>query len=230
MKTMGLIGGMSWESSIEYYRLINETVKERLGGLHSSKCLMYSVDFQVMVELMQAGDWERISFLLQEAAALLKAAGSDFVVICSNTMHRAVPDIEKNVGIPVHHIADAAAQSILKKDLKKVGLLGTKYAMEGEFYRKRLMDKFGLEAIIPDEGDRCTINRIIFDELCAGVINPASKEIFLTIIDKLIEEGAEGIILGCTEIPLLIKQEDVSIPIFDTMTLHAVSAVELALA
>lgn len=229
MKTMGLIGGTSWESSIEYYRIINEVVKEKLGGLHSSKCLMYSFDFQEIVELMQAGEWEKISGLMQEAARVLKDAGADFIVICSNTMHRAAPDIEKNVGIPVHHIADAAAQVIMKMGLKKVGLLGTKYAMEGEFYRKRLQDRFGLEAIIPDENERCTVNRIIFDELCAGVIKPSSKEIFKDIINGLIGNGAEGIILGCTEIPLLIKQEDVSIPIFDTMTIHAVSAVELAI-
>ncbi|KUO76077.1 MAG: aspartate racemase [Clostridia bacterium BRH_c25] len=228
MKTIGMIGGTSWESSIEYYRILNETVKEKLGGLHSAKCFMYSVDFQNVVDLMQVDDWEAVSVLMQEAAGIVKSGGADFLVICSNTLNKTAPDIEKNIGIPVHSIADAAAQKIKSMHIKKAGLLGTKYAMEGNYYKNTLL-KYGIEPVIPEEKDRELVNTIIFKELCLGIIKQSSRDIFKAIISKLQLRGAEGIILGCTEIPLLIKQEDVSIPVFDTMMIHAVTAVELAL-
>lgn len=230
MKTIGIIGGTSWESSIEYYRILNETVKEKLGGLHSSKCLMYSVEFQEVVDLMQAGEWNTLSVLMQKAAATVKNGGADFLIICSNTLHRYASEIEKNIGIPVHGIADAAAQEIKKTAIKKVGLLGTKYAMEGDYYKNTLQGKYGIETIVPEKEDRELIDSIIFQELCVGVISDESRRFMINIIDQLHSKGAEGIVLGCTEIPLLIKQKDVSIPVFDTMTLHAISAVEKALA
>ena len=229
MKTIGMIGGVSWESSIEYYRILNETVKERLGGLHSAKCLMYSVEFQNVVDLMQAGDWEAISILMQQAASIVKTGGADFLVICSNTLNKTAYEIEKNIGIPVHSIADAAARKIHNMGMKKVGLLGTKYAMEGDYYKNTLQNKYGIEPIIPAEKDREILDNIIFKELCLGILKQSSKDIIKDIIRKLQLEGAEGIILGCTEIPLIIKQEDVSIPVFDTLRIHAVTAVELAL-
>lgn len=229
MKTIGLIGGVSWESSIEYYRILNETVKEKLGGLHSAKCLMYSVEFQDVADLMNADDWDAVSAYMQETASILKAGGADFLIICSNTLNSTASEIEKNIGIPVHSIADAAAQKIQDMGLKKVGLLGTKYAMEGDYYRNTLRNKYGIEPIIPEENEREIINNIIFGELCLGIIKQSSKKIFMDIITRLQSKGAEGIVLGCTEIPLLIKQADVSIPVFDTMTIHAVTAVELAL-
>lgn len=228
MKTIGIIGGTSWESSIEYYRILNETVKMKLGGLHSAKCLMYSVEFQEISDLMQSGDWKAVSTLLQEVARVLKAGGADFLIICSNTLGAPAQDIEKNIGIPMLSIADATAEEIQKKNLRKVGFIGTKYAMEGNYYKNTLY-KHGIEAVIPEENDRATINSIIFEELCLGIITQDSREIVKNIIGKLQSKGAEGIVLGCTEIPLLIKQEDVNIPIFDTLTIHAVSAAELAL-
>lgn len=230
MKTIGIIGGTSWESSIEYYRILNETVKEKLGGLHSSKCLMYSVEFQEVVDLMQAGDWNSLSVLMQKAAALVKNGGADFLVICSNTLHRHASEIEENIGIPVHGIADATAQEIKKMAIKKVGLLGTKYAMEGDYYKNILQGKHGIETIIPEKEDRELIDSIIFRELCVGMIKDDSRKLVVNVINQLHSRGAEAIVLGCTEIPLLIKQKDVSIPVFDTMTIHAISAVERALA
>ncbi len=228
MKTIGIIGGTSWESTVVYYRILNETVKEKLGGLHSAKCLMYSLEFQNIVDLMQAGDWEAISVLMQETAGILKAGGADFLIICSNTLGVPAPEIEKNIGIPVHSIAGATAEEVQKMKLKKVGLLGTKYTMEGDYYKDTL-NNYGIETVVPEETDREKINSIIFDELCVGIIKESSREILKNIISKLRSKGAEGIILGCTEIPLLVKQENVSIPVFDTLMIHAVSAVELAL-
>lgn len=229
MKTIGLIGGTSWESSIEYYRILNETVKGRLGGLHSAECLMYSVEFQEVAELMQAGDWDSVSVLMQRAAGILKNGGADFLVICSNTLHRHASEIEKNIGLPVHGIADATAREIQKKGIRKVGLLGTKYAMEGDYYKSTLLDKYGIETTIPEEKERELIDSIIFQELCLGIIKQASRDILIDIINKLQLKGVEGIILGCTEIPLLIKQKDVSLPVFDTLTIHAVTAAEMAI-
>ena len=228
MKTIGMIGGTSWESTVEYYRIINETVKEKFGGLHSAKCLMYSVEFQNITDLMKVGNWEAISVLMQEIAGILKAGGADFLIICSNTLGTPAPEIEKNIGIPVHNIADATAGEIRRMMLKKVGLLGTKYTMEGDYYKDTL-HKYGIETVVPEKGDREAINSIIFDELCLGILKESSREAFKNIISKLQSKGAGGIVLGCTEIPLLVKQEDASIPVFDTMTIHAVSAAELAL-
>jgi len=228
MKTIGIIGGVSWESTVEYYRILNETVNKKLGGLHSAKCLIYSVEFQEITDLMQAGDWKAISVQMQEIASILKSGGADFLIICSNTLAAPAPEIEKNIGMPVHSIAEATAKEILGMKLKKIGLLGTKYTMEGDYYRNTLY-KYGIETVVPEKEDREAINSIIFDELCLGILKESSKEIFRNIISKLQSKGAEGIVLGCTEIPLLVKQEDVGIPVFDTLTIHAVSAAELAL-
>lgn len=228
MKTIGIIGGVSWESTVEYYRILNETVNKKLGGLHSAKCLMYSAEFHEISDLMQAGDWKAISVLMQETASVLKSGGADFLIICSNTLGTVAPEIEKNIGIPVHSITEAAAKEILGMKLKKIGLLGTKYTMEGSYYKDTLQ-KYGIETIIPEKEDREAINSIIFDELCLGILKESSREIFKNIISRLQSKGAEGIVLGCTEIPLLVKQEDVSIPVFDTLTIHGVSAAGLAL-
>ncbi|MGE5677370.1 MAG: aspartate/glutamate racemase family protein, partial [Pseudomonadota bacterium] len=219
MKTIGLIGGTSWESSIEYYRILNETVKERLGGLHSAKCIMHSVEFQEVVDLMQTGDWDSITRWFQSIAEALKSNGADFLVICSNTLNQTASDIEKETGMPVLGIADAVAVRIRSLGMKKVGFLGTKYAMEGDYYKNTLQDKYGIEKLIPEKEDRETIDAIIFQELCLGIIKRSSKDTVLGIISKLQAKGAEGIILGCTEIPLLIKQEDVGIPVFDTLAI-----------
>ena len=232
IKTIGLIGGISWVSSIEYYRLMNEMVNEELGGLHSAKILMYSVEFGEFSKeerLAKEGDWEALRKTMIDAAQGLEKGGADFIVICSNTMHSTAGDIEANVDIPLLHIADATGEKINKSGIRTVGLLGTKYTMEEAFYRDRLETKYGLRVIIPNETERELVNSVIFDELCAGNINENSKEKFIKIIDHLVEEGAEGVILGCTEIPLLIKQEDVNVPVFDTMTIHAQAAVEFAL-
>lgn len=229
MKTIGLIGGTSWESSIEYYRILNETVKERLGGLHSAKCIMHSVEFQEVVDLMQAGDWDSITRWFQSIAEALKSEGADFLVICSNTLNQTASDVQKNTGLPVLGIADAVAARIHSLGMKKVGFLGTKYAMEGDYYKNTLQDKYGIEQLIPEKEDREAIDALIFQELCLGVIKQSSRDKVLGIISKLQEEGAEGIILGCTEIPLLVKQEDVGIPVFDTLTIHAVASVDMAM-
>jgi len=229
LKTIGLIGGMSWESSLEYYRIINETVVSKLGGLHSAQCLMYSVDFNE-IELLQHQDkWDELTDIMVNIANALKKAGADFIVICSNTMHRMAYEIENRAGIKVLHIAEATGEKIAREGLKKVGLLGTKFTMEQNFYKKVLADEFSLEVLIPDGAERDIVHSVIYNELCKGIINPSSQKKYLQIIDNLILNGAEGIVLGCTEIPLLIKQEDVRVPIFDTTTIHAVSAVEYAL-
>jgi aspartate racemase len=228
MKTIGMIGGVSWESSIEYYRILNETVKERLGGLHSAKCLMYSVEFQTVVDLMEADNWDELSGLMQEAARVLKTGGADFLIICSNTLNQLAPEIKNNTGIPVLSIADSVARKIQSLGIHKAGFIGTRYSMEGDYYRETLQ-KYGIEYIIPEDSEREIINNIIFEELCLGVLKQTSKESLINIINKLQAKGAEGIILGCTEIPLLIKQEDVYLPVFDTLAIHADAAVELAL-
>ncbi|MFJ7953507.1 aspartate/glutamate racemase family protein [Lysinibacillus sp. NPDC096418] len=228
MKTIGLIGGMSWESSAEYYRLINMEVKRQLGGLHSATCILYSVDFQEIEHYQAKGNWERAGAVLGEAAHSLEKAGADFIVICTNTMHKVVDLIEAKINIPILHIADATASQIQKAKLKTIGLLGTKYTMEQAFYKERIGNQ-GIEVIVPGEEERNGVNRIIYEELCLGIIEQPSKEYYLKVIQKLIEEGACGIILGCTEIGLLIKQEDVQVPIFDTTVIHAIAAVEQAI-
>ena len=229
MKTMGLIGGMSWESSLEYYRIVNETVKEKLGGLHSCKCLMYSVDFGVIEALQHQNKWDELTKLMIEAAQNLKHGGADFIVICTNTMHKMAPEIETATGLNVLHIADVTGAAISKDQIQKVGLLGTRFTMEGDFYKKRLKDNYDIEVIIPEDTDRQIIHDIIYNELCLGVIKDDSRQKYIDIINKLCANGAEGIILGCTEIPLLIKQSDVLIPVYDTTKIHAESAVEFAL-
>lgn len=229
MKTIGLIGGLSWESSLEYYKLINEETKSRLGGLHSAQCIMYSFDFAPIELLMRQGKWDELTDAMIGAAARLKEGGADFIIICSNTMHKMADSVQSTVHIPVLHIADTVAARLNKQGIKKVGLLGTKFCMEGDFYRNRLRDNFAIVSITPEEKERELINDIIFKELCLGIITQSAKDQHKKVIDKLVLQGAEGIILGCTEIPLLIKQEDVTIPVFDTMSIHAAAAVDLAL-
>lgn len=228
MKIIGLIGGMSWESSVEYYRVINEEVKKRLGGLHSAKCILYSVDFDEIESFQSQNRWDLAGEILGEAAVSLEKAGADYIVICTNTMHKVIGLIQKNTSLPILHIADETAAEILNQGLKKVGLLGTKYTMEQEFYKSRINDQ-NIEVLIPGEQEISTINNIIFNELCLGKTVQASREYFKAVIQKLVAEGAEGIILGCTEIGLLIKQDDADIPLFDTTRIHALGAVDKAL-
>lgn len=228
MKRIGLIGGMSWESTQTYYKVINEAVNERLGSLHSAEIIMVSVDFQGVEECQSSGDWVKSAEILSDAAFRLERAGADFILICTNTMHKVVPMIQSKINLPIIHIAEATADELIKKDIRKVALLGTKYTMTEDFYKQRLIDR-GIEVMIPEANEIERINEIIFDELCKGVIKEHSKQYFQQIITKLYEQGAEGVILGCTEIGLLIKQEDVVIPAFDTALIHALKAVELAL-
>jgi len=229
MRTIGLIGGMSWESSQEYYRIINQTVKERLGGFHSAKIIMYSVDFEEIEKLQHQGKWKELTELMIDAAQRVEKAGADFVVLCTNTMHKMADEVQKNIKIPLLHIADATAEKIKEKGLGKIGLLGTKFTMEEDFYKGRLKEKYGLDVIIPNEEERQIVHDVIYKELCMGEIKQSSKEQFKKIIQNLVSNGAEGIILGCTEIPLLIKQEDVEVPLFDTTKIHAKAAVEYAI-
>ena len=223
LKTIGLIGGMSWESTVTYYKIINETIKEKLGGLHSAKCILYSVDFQEIEECQANGNWEKSGEILGEAANNLEKAGADFIVICTNTMHKVVNQIKEKISIPILHIAEMTAEKILEKGLKNIALLGTKYTMEQDFYKSKLIEK-GINVIIPDKNDIEIINEVIYDELCLGTINSDSKKKFLEIVDKLRNKGVEGIILGCTEIGLLIKNEDTDVPLFDTAIIHAEQA------
>jgi len=229
MKTIGLIGGMSWESSVEYYRIINQLTRKRFGGLHSAKCIMHSYDFDQIASAQREDDWDGLTDRLVDTARKLKVSGADFVVICTNTMHKLADDVQSRADIHVLHIADATGQKVKEKGLKKVALLGTRYTMEADFYRQRLTERYGLEVIIPDKNEREFVHSVIFDELCQGVMKPSSKEKFMTIIDNLVSQGAEGIILGCTEIPLLISQEDVDVPVFDTTQIHAEAAIEMAI-
>ena len=223
LKIIGLIGGMSWESTATYYKIINETVKEKLGGLHSAKCILYSVDFQEIEECQANGNWEKSGEILGEAAYNLEKAGADFIVICTNTMHKVVNQIKEKISIPILHIAEMTAEKILEKGLKNIALLGTKYTMEQDFYKSKLIEK-GINVIIPDKNDIEIINEVIYDELCLGIINSNSKKKFLEIVHKLRSKGAEGIILGCTEIGLLIKNADTDVPLFDTAIIHAEQA------
>ena len=229
MKTIGLIGGMSWESSIEYYRIINETVRAKLGGLHSAKSIMYSVDFAEIEVLQHQGKWDEAAELMIAAAKNVENGGADFVIICTNTMHKMADEVQKHIQIPLLHIADATAKTIKARGLRRIGLLGTKFSMEEDFYRGRLAEKHGLEVVIPTGEEREIVHRVIYDELCIGKINQASKEQYISIMDRLVKNGAEGIILGCTEISLLVRDEDSHVPLFDTTNIHAVAAVEYAL-
>ncbi len=229
MKTIGLIGGMSWESSSLYYQIINRTTQKKLGGVHSAKCLLYSVDFNEIALLQKEGNWEKLGELMIEAAQNLEKGGADFIVVCTNTMHKLSDQIEKNTSIPLVHIGDATAEKIKEKNFKKVGLLGTSFTMEQDFFKGRLLDKHQIETVIPDEKQRADIHRIIYDELVKGIINSESRNIILEIISDLIDQGAEGIILGCTEIELLITNEFTTAELFNTAEIHAKKAVEFAL-
>jgi len=229
MKTIGLIGGMSWESSLEYYRIINERIKQSLGGLHSAKCLMYSMDFHEVETQMNKNRWESVTRLILAAAQKLEEAGADCLVICTNTIHKVADDIEVSISIPLLHIADATGTSILQRGLKKVGLLGTRFTMEEEFYRQRLKEKYLLDVIIPTESERNIIHNFIFKELCLGIMNETTRKTFQEIMKSLSKRGAEGIILGCTELPLIIQEEDSTVHLFDSMDLHARYAVNFSL-
>jgi aspartate racemase len=229
MKTIGLIGGMSWESSAMYYKAINETVRDRIHPLENARSLMFTVNFHEIELLQHAGQWDEAGKILEDAAKRLEAGGADCVVLCTNTMHKLSPWIENAVSIPLIHIADATAEKIKARGMNKIGLLGTGFTMEQEFYKGRLTEKFGLEVIVPEKTDRDIVHRVIYDELCAGKVVAESKLEYVRIMQDLIAKGCEGIILGCTEIMLLVGQEDSSVPVFDTTTIHAVAAVDFAL-
>ncbi|MEC1336190.1 aspartate/glutamate racemase family protein [Bacillus velezensis] len=228
MKTIGLIGGMSWESSAEYYRIINEEIKKKLGGLHSAKCLLYSVDFKEIEHYQSIGAWDKAGEALGQVAKSLEKAGADFIVICTNTMHKVLGYIQEMITIPILHIADATAEQIIRQDIRSVGLLGTKYTMEQDFYKSRIASH-DINVIVPDDDERELINNIIYQELCLGEIKQSSKNIYKKIINNLVDRGAEGIILGCTEIGLLVKAEDSKVPLFDTTLIHAQKAVNKSL-
>jgi aspartate racemase len=229
MKTIGLIGGMSWESSIEYYRIINQEVRKKLGGTHSARSVMISVDFAEIEKLQHEGRWGEATEILVSTAKNLESAGADFIVLCTNTMHKMADAIVKNTHIPFLHIADATAEKVKAAGISKIGLLGTRFTMEEDFYKKRLIENFGLNVIVPDEINRSYIHNVIYDELVKGKIFQESKKGFIAIIEKLIANGAQGIILGCTEIGLLVAQKDCRVRVFDTTSLHAEAAVDLAL-
>ena len=229
MKTIGLIGGMSWESSIEYYRIINQVVRKELGGVHSAKSVMVSLDFAEIEELQNRGNWDEATRIMVETAQLVEKGGADFVLICTNTMHLMAEEVQAGVNIPLLHIADATAQAVKQRELDTIGLLGTRFTMEKEFYRGRLEELHQLKVLIPDSEKREQIHRVIYDELVQGMITDDSREIYREVIDTLVAGGAQGIVLGCTEIGLLVKQEDVPVPVFDTMEIHARAAVDAAL-
>lgn len=230
VKTIGMIGGMSWESTLEYYRILNETTKIRLGGLHSAKCILYSVDFAEIEGLQHQGNWQEAARLMVAAGQSLERAGADFIVLCTNTMHKLAEELQGGVRIPLLHIADATAQKIKAAGLKKVGLLGTRFTMEQDFYKGRLTEKHGLSVITPGSDECEVVHRVIYDELCLGVVEDDSRAQYSNIMAKMVQAGAEGIILGCTEIELLVREGDSLVPVFPTTKIHAVAAVEFALA
>ena len=227
--TIGLIGGMSWESSSEYYRIINQEMNRRLGGVHSAQCLMYSLDFEEIKRLQHEGDWDRLATEMKAAAVRLERGGADFIVLCTNTMHRLADAISASVSIPLLHIADPTAGRIKAAGLERIGLLGTAFTMEQDFYKGRLHEHHGLEVIVPDEDDRRIVHEIIYKELVLGHVRPESRQAYRAIIARLVERGAQAVILGCTEIMLLVSEEDSAVPLFDTTTIHAVAAVDWAL-
>lgn len=228
MRTIGLIGGMSWESSAEYYRLLNELVRERLGGLHSARCVLHSVDFAEIEEFQRAGEWERAGDVLAGAAKGLEAAGADLVLICTNTMHKVADQVAAAVSVPLLHLGDATAEAVRARGVRRVGLLGTAFTMEQDFYRDRLRSH-GLEVVTPEAEDRALVHRVIYEELCLGVVRDESRAAYQEVIARLVAEGAEGVVLGCTEIELLIRQEHSPVPVFPTTRLHAEAAVTAAL-
>lgn len=229
MKTIGLIGGMSWESTTEYYRIINEAIKEKLGGLHSAKIVLYSADMEEITLLQHEEKWDELTDLMIDAAKRVERSGSDLLLICTNTMHKMAEQVARSIAIPLLHIADATAERIVSLNLKRVALLGTRFTMEQDFYKGRLRDRYNLKVIIPSEADRQDVHNMIYQELCAGKIKSSSKEQLKATIRRLVSNGAQGIILGCTELPLLIKQDDSPVPVFDTTRIHAEAAVEYAL-
>ena len=230
MKTVGLLGGMSWESTLNYYKLINEGVKRELGGLNSAKLCLYSVNFSEIEQMQHQGRWDETAKILSEAAIAVEKGGADFLLICTNTMHKVATAIEAQLSIPLLHIADATAEKLLAANIKKVGLLGTTFTMEQDFYKGRLTDKFGIEVVVPEPDDRKIVHDIIYQELCKGKIKPESRSLYLTIIDKLKKDaGAEAVILGCTEIAMLVQQPHTDIQLFDTTAIHAERAVSMAL-
>ncbi|MFH8609558.1 aspartate/glutamate racemase family protein [Streptomyces sp. NPDC018029] len=228
MKTIGLIGGMSWESSAEYYRLLNELVRERLGGLHSARCVLYSVDFAEIERLQVVGEWERAGDVLAAAGKGVEAAGADLVLICTNTMHKVADQVGDALSVPLLHLGDATAEAVLRAGVRRVGLLGTAFTMEQDFYRERLASH-GLDVLVPDAAGRAVVHRVIYEELCLGVVREESRAAYQEVIAGLVREGAEGVILGCTEIELLIKDEHSPVPVFPTTRLHAEAAVAAAL-
>jgi len=230
MKVIGLIGGMSWNSTLEYYRIINESFNRRLGGLHSAHLVLYNLDFHEIQRAQHEGRWDDLTGILVNAGNAVKRAGADFVVICTNTMHKVTDDVEEKVGLPLLHIVDVTGDAIRERGLHRIGLLGTRFVMTEPFYQERLRDRFAIEVFVPGEGDIDIIHQIIYNELCEGKIKASSRRICADIISRLVGEGAEGIVLGCTELPLLIQPSDIHAPIFDTTRLHAEAAVNLALA
>lgn len=230
MKVIGLLGGMSWESTALYYRILNQQVKQRLGGLHSAQLVLYSVDFQPIEQLQAAGEWQQAGEMLAAAAQNLERAGAQFIVLCTNTMHKVAPQISAAVSVPLLHIADATGRRIQQAGLRKVGLLATRFTMEQAFYRGRLEQQFNLQVIVPAEEDRALVHQVIYHELCLGTINPASRQRYRQIMQQLVDQGAEAIILGCTEITLLVDDSDASVPLLDTTLIHAEEAVNQALA
>jgi aspartate racemase len=229
MKTIGLIGGMSWASTIEYYRILNHTINQRLGGLHAARILLYSVDFADIEPTMRENRWEDAAAILANAARSLEAGGAEMVLLCTNSLHKVADEIERATKLPFIHIGDACGEAIVARKLKKIALLGTRFTMEQDFLSSRLERKFGLQVITPEKADRDATHEIIFSELVLGKIEPRSKAKYLDVIQKLIARGAQGVILGCTEIGLLVKQDDVSVPVFDTTVIHSLAAVEMAL-
>lgn len=229
VKTVGMIGGMSWESTVSYYKALNEGIKAELGGLHSAKICLYSVDFSEIEALQHQGKWDETAVILSKAAQSVEAGGADCLLICTNTMHKVAPQIEANITIPILHIADATAEQLLSDGVTKVGLLGTRFTMEQDFYKRRLVDQFGIEVLVPNEDDRDVIHSVIYEELCQGVVNAESRERYLDVVDRLASQGAQAVILGCTEIALLINQSHTNVPLYDTTKIHADYAVKWAI-
>ena len=229
MKTIGMLGGMSWESTAIYYRAINEGIKAKLGSLHSAEIILKSLDFEKIERLQHAGDWETMACILKKSAKSVEVAGADFLIICTNTMHIVAPEISNHIKIPILHIADATGERLIKDKISSVGLLGTNFTMEKPFYKDRLREKYGVEVIVPNTEERARLHEIIYDELCCGIVKGSSKEFYLKIIDKLTAAGVDGVILGCTEIGMLVSVEDTDIRLYDTTEIHAEQAVNFAL-
>lgn len=229
MKTIGLIGGMSWESTANYYQIINREVKARLGGLHSGKVCLYSVDFAEIETLQHQGRWDDTAIILAQAAKSVEAGGADFILICTNTMHKVADQIQQAVNVPLVHIADATAEQLVMDGIERVGLLGTRFTMEQDFYKQRLIDKFGVDVVVPSSDDQTIVHDVIYNELCKGEVHDDSRQHYLTIIEKLVEQGAEAVILGCTEIAMLVESQHTDVKLYDTTEIHAKAAVEKAL-